>query len=657
MGVFLPTAAVGNGRVLSTLGPAGEIMTFFYPRIDFAQNVRQLLSAFYLGEPGHGTFLWTFDSEFQRRQWYEQQARVLNTELRLERAQARLVFTDFCPPDTHALVRRVRIEAPADRGLRGTLLKYFELRIHEVTGKQSVSYSAPDGVMVQYFRDIALAVGGRRPDVWRCGKSIDDGPRSAKSDLYDGHLNGQVEDIGQVDFALGWHVALEPGEVSEFDIILSGAHDRHLALDRTKELAGKGSRALLAQTVEEDTAWLQAGRRPCVEPRFEQAYDRALLSMRMLRDTRTSAIIAAPEFDPSYELCGGYGYCWPRDATEAVQALRLAGHDEGLSGLCEWYLRSQLPSGQWGQRYWADNQLASSWALREDFLQVDQTAAAIIALCEWGHGDQRQDHDEVRWEGIRRGAQALALMIDDRGWHSFACDLWETFCGTFAYTNAAIHAALKAAARVARQVGEPGIAEDWDAACARIKRATLAEHNGEYFARGLVGDGQPDLVVDSSTLGLSEPFEMISPSDPVERRLIETNLDTIESRLAFRMDDGGVGIRRYEGDGYLEGVIGCVNTLWFALVNLQVALTYASEDPERAVALRSRAVGYLDFCLAHATPTGLLPELIGTRPEYPYWAAPHGWASGLMVKCVLALSELDALAAGERQACCEPATN
>lgn len=658
MGVFLPTAAVGNGRVLATLGAAGEIMAFFYPRIDFAQNVRQLLSALYVGEPGHGTFLWTFDMRFRRHQWYEDQARVLNTELRLEHEQLRIVFTDFCPPDSHALVRRVRIEAPADRGFRGTLLKYFELRIHEVTGKQSVSYSAPDGIMVQYFRDIALAIGGRRPDVWRCGKSIDEGPRSAKSDLYDGHLNGQVEDIGQVDFALGWHIALEPGEVSEFDILLTGAHDRHEAMRRVKDLAAIGSATLLARTVDEDRQWLESGRRPVVEPRFEQAYDRALLSIRMLQDLRTSAIIAAPEFDPSYELCGGYGYCWPRDATEAVEALRLAGHDDNLCGLCDWYIRAQLPSGQWGQRYWADNQLASSWALREDFLQVDQTAAALIALCEDPPTPEGAPGSEARWLSIRRGAQALAAMVDERGWHSFACDLWETFCGTFTYTNAAIYAALKASARVARHMGEAEIADEWDSVSARIKQATIGLHNGAYFARGLLGDDSPDLVVDSSTLGVSEPFGMISPYDPYERRLIETNLNTIEERLSYRLDDGGVGIRRYEGDGYLGGVIGCVNTLWFALVNLQVALACAAEDRDHATDLRRRAVGYIDFCLAHTTPTGLLPELIGTRPEYPYWAAPHGWASGLMIKCLLFLSELDELLPGTpRQVVSETQTN
>jgi len=641
MGVYLPVAAVGNGRVLSTLGGSGEIMTFFYPNIDFAQNVRQFLPALYVGDPGQGRFLWTFDDSFEREQAYLPRARVLQTALHLPSEELRLTFTDFCPPDTTALVRRVRLEVTGDKPFRGTFLNYCELRLNEVTGKQSVTYVEPQGIMVQYFRDIAIAIGGARPAIWRCGKSIDEGPRSAKSDLYDGHLNGQPEDIGQVDFALGWHITCPARESREFDIIVAAGPGRREASEHAAKLAARGAWELERETLEADRGWLSNCKQPDVDQRWMEPYHRALLSLRMLQDSETSAVIAAPEFDPAYELCGGYGYCWPRDATEAMEALTLAGDPHGMQRLCEWYVQTQLPSGQWGQRYWSNAKLASSWALRPDFLQVDQTAAALIALCEDtllrpAEGGIKILED--RWPRIRKGAEALAGMVDESGWHSFACDLWETFCGTFVYTNAAIYAALREASEVAVACGRQGLADEWQAVCERMKQATIALHNGEHFPRGLLSSGEPDRIVDSSTLGVSEPFGMVSPRDPAERHLIETNLKVIEDRLNYVMPDGGVGIRRYEGDGYLEGVIGCVNTLWFALVTLQVANTYDGEDDSRAADLRAKAASYIDFCLAHATPTGLLPELIGTRPDYPYWAAPHSWASGLMVKCILEMA-------------------
>ncbi|MCE5219594.1 hypothetical protein LLH03_21440 [bacterium] len=647
MAVYLPTAAVGNGRVLCTLGRAGEIMSFFYPHIDFAQNVRQLLPALYVGDPGHGRFLWAFDGEFATHQEYVAGTNVLRTVLELPLADLTVTFTDLCPPGSTALVRRVRVQAGEHSGFRGTLMLYGELRLCEVTGKQSVQHRMQDGITVQYFRDVALAVGGERPATWRCGKSIDEGPRSAKSDMYDGHLNGQPEDIGQVDFALGWHVALGPREFREFDIILAAGRVRREAVQHATELAQVGGAELERQTAEDDREWLSQLVQPTVEATFLRAYERALLSLRMLQDSQAHSVVAAPEFDPSYELCGGYGYCWPRDATEAMVALARAGEPSGLTRIAHWYLKAQLPSGQWGQRYWSDGRMASSWALREDFLQVDQTAAALLALCEAARpeaptgGETPVMSVELAWPAVQRGASALAAMVDDSGWHAFACDLWETFCGSFVYTNAAIWAALHSSAQVARARGEVDLAASWEATCTRMKRATMALHNGRHFPRGVFADGRPDMIVDSSTLGVSEPFAMLSAQVPQERRLIESNLQVIEERLNYRLPDGGVGIRRYEGDGYLGGVIGCVNTLWFALVCLQLAVSYRDEKPDRAEQLRNKAEGYLRFCLQHTTPTGLLPELIGTHPEYPYWAVPHSWASGLMVKAVLELAKLD----------------
>ena len=663
MAVYLPSAAIGNGRILCTLGPAGEVMSLFYPRVDFAQSVRQLLPALYVGDPGHGRFLWTFDTEWERHQEYEPRTNVLTTTLHLPAEEVTVTLTDFCPPDSAALVRRVAIRPTGDRPFRGAFMEYFELRINEITGKQSVRHIPEDGLVLQYCRDIAIAVGGDPATVWRCGKSIDKGPRSAKSDMYDGHLNGQPEDIGQVDFALGWQMAVARGGTHELDIIIAPGGSRDEACQHARTLTRAGGAALQSQATEDDRAWLGRLRQPTVPDWIADAYRRALLSLRMLQDAGTGAITAAPEFDPSYELCGGYGYCWPRDATEAADALALAGDASALASLTGWYLGTQLPSGQWGQRYWSDGMMASSWALREDFLQVDQTAAAVIALCRAagpvgtrlvasgrpevedepaacrGSGRDRSRPYEV-WPSILRAATSLAAMVGDDGWHAPACDLWETSCGTFVYTNAAIYAALRDAAAVARQLGEADLAADWEAACARMKAATIALHNGEHFPRGLIGEGHPDMVMDSSTLGISEPFRMISPEVPQERALIEANLLTIEQRLNYRMADGGVGIRRYEGDGYLGGVIGCVNTLWFALVCLQVGNSYRGEDEARATEWREKAEGYIRFALDHGTATGLLPELIGIYPEYPYWAVPHAWASGLMVKCALEMDRL-----------------
>ena len=644
MSVYLPTTAVGNGRVLATLGGAGEIMTFFYPRIDFAQNIHECLPALYVGDPGHGNFLWTFGPQFQRRQEYISQTNVVRTELRLSTPPIVVTFEDFCPPETSALVRIVTVSNTGDGDFRGVFLHYFDLNLGETAVKQAVRFVAQEGYVLQYFRDVVMAVGGTRPDLWRCGKSTDQSlPASAKSDLYDGHLNGQPEDIGQVDFALGYQLKLAPGEQTQIEIILSAEKSHQRTSVQFLNLRDTGAQKLQEGTVQDNQRWLQRARPVSVSEPLQQAYQRALLSLSMLADAEEHSFIAAPEFDPAYLRCGGYGYCWPRDATHAALALHKAGYEEYLEGLADWYCRVQLPSGLWAQRYWADGQIAPSWSLREDFHQIDQSAAALIAICRYVlslPADTQEAALQAKWPVMQRAASALAEMVDERGLHKAACDLWETYCGVFVYSNAAIYAALRDAAACAQIGGHTEAGSYWSSLAAKVRAATIDLYNGEYFPRGLHGAGQIDEVVDSSTLGLCEPFALLSVEEPDEREMIESNLAVIQQRLSVELPDG-IGIRRYEGDGYLGGVVGAVNTLWAALVCLRLAESYHDEDNEKSNHYRDQAVDYINFCLAHTTPTGLLPELIGLQPDVPYWAAPHSWASALLVECILGLDGLE----------------
>ena len=644
MPIYLPTAAVGNGQVLATLGGAGEIMTFFYPRIDFAQNIHECLPALYVGDPGHGLFLWTFGPQFQRNQQYVGDTNIVRTELTLDTPPLVITFDDFCPPQTSALVRIVTVENTGDGDFRGTFLHYFDLNLGEIAVKQAVRFIADEGYILQYFRDIVMAVGGTRPHIWRCGKSTDpDSPASAKEDLYDGHLNGQPEDIGQVDFALGYHLKLAPGQQTQIEIILSAEESHQRTAEQFLNLQRIGAQELLHRTRQDNRKWLERRRPVRVGEPLQQAYQRALLSLSILADAQQHSFIAAPEFDPAYQRCGGYGYCWPRDASAAALALHKAGYQEYLEGLADWYCRVQLPSGLWAQRYWADGQIAPSWSLREDFHQIDQSAAALLAICRHIQSlskDAQQAALRARWPTIQRAAVALAQMVDERGLHKNACDLWETYCGVFVYSNAAVYAALREAAACAEIGGHTDQASCWSSLAAKMRQATVDLYNGEYFPRGLHPSGHVDTVVDSSTLGLCEPFALLSVDEPDERQMIESNLAVIQQRLGVSLDDG-VGIRRYEGDGYLGGVIGAVNTLWAALVSLQLAKAYQDEATKKSNHYRHQAVEYIKFCLAHTTPTGLLPELIGLNPDIPYWAAPHAWASGLLVECVLAVDGLE----------------
>ncbi len=647
--VFLPTSAVGNGRTLCTLGRAGEIMTLFYPRLDFAENIEECLPALYLGEPGHGRLLYTFEHEFASAQRYLPDTNILVTELRLSDPPLDVTFTDFCPPDSTSLVRLICLANPGEHPVSAAFGHYFDLRLGEVYGKQAAGYDPAAGHFVQYFRGVAVAVGGSAPDSWRVGKSLAFDERSAKFDLQDGHLNGQSDDIGRVNFAGLHRFSLAPGERTDLWLILSAGPSREAAVAELRRLKDLGPEALLRLTQDHWTHWLS--RRVPVElpDEFEQAYRRALLSLALLQDEATGSIIAAPEFDPGYERCGGYGYCWPRDASEAAGALAQAGYPDALRRLCEWYRTAQLPHGLWGQRHWSDGQVAASWALRRGFEQLDQTAAALDSLCQFilaAAAAERPRRLDAYWDCVERAARALSEQVDDRGLHHFACDLWETYCGVFLYTNAAFARAFDAVHSCALLADRPALADEWLQTSKRLAEACKNLYNGVAFPRGLNAAGDLDAAVDTANLGLVEPWRVLSPHDPRDRAMILSNLQEIERRLRQPLGDH-VGLRRFEGDGYLGGVVGCVNTLWAAQVYLRLAAAEQADKPDEAREFRDRAVAYVRCCLARTTPTGLLPELIGLQPDTPYWAAPHAWASALMVRCAHLLHETRELGGGE----------
>jgi GH15 family glucan-1,4-alpha-glucosidase len=256
MGVYLPTGAVGNGETVGTIGASGEIMGLFWPRLDHAQNVREAMPAVYLGHPQQGRFLWTWEAA-RRKQYYVGATNILATQLFFDDAGLEILITDACPPGESALVRRVRVENRSGQDIVGSFMHYFELWLGEAEWKQAVRYESDHECALQYYRNYAAAVGGTRPDEWRCGKWTRTDEGSAKVDMLDGHLNGQPEDIGQVNFALGWHLQLPAEGSRDITIIVAIDESRELAVARLERLRPLGAKELHRLAHEDDNAWLK----------------------------------------------------------------------------------------------------------------------------------------------------------------------------------------------------------------------------------------------------------------------------------------------------------------------------------------------------------------------------------------------------------------
>ncbi|MFB3881464.1 MAG: glycoside hydrolase family 15 protein [Armatimonadota bacterium] len=641
MPVYQPSAVVGNSRVLVTLGLSGELMTFFYPHIDFSQNLHEGMPAVYFAGEGArpGRLVWTFEPSWKAKQRYVGRANIVETELSHGPTGLELRITDMVHPSEPVLMRRFSARNPTGKPIQVKLFQYLDVQLGEIEERNAVHFHPDRNTAVAYWRNICFAVNGSPFDEYGCGRASEGSSNSAKGQMERGALNRQQEEIGNIDLAVGWELALGAGEEASRQLLVAADSNEQAAAARAQGMVELGWEAALGWTKARWEAHVQAARPVAVESDLAEAYYRSLLAVDLLTDPDTGSVLAAPEFDPFFERSGGYGYCWPRDAVDVCLAMEAAGFPQYLGRFLSWARRAQRPEGYWEQRYWLSGQRGPAWCTAEDSLQIDQTASVLFAM---GRHARRLDERarleflEEMWDSAHRAADYLARSISaETGLHTTAFDLWETFRGTFTYSNGAIVGALREAGYLAGLIGQEQLAESWEALGATVKQAMMSRlWRGDAFARGIGSGGQLDGALDASAMGLITPFAVLRLEDEGEREIARKTVDGLAKRLG-RPAYGGEALLRFEGDQYAGGGPSALATVWFARALLHLALAPGTPAAE-AQARRIRAMAALRAVLRSGTTTGLLPEMMGPGPG-GHWAVPHAWTTGGFVAACLLL--------------------
>ena len=629
--MFLPTAATGNSLSLASFGASGEIMAFFYPHLDFASNVREGMHGVYLHDQVDPQFVWCFADVFERSQAFQPGTNILVTKLRHREHDLTVETTDLLPPDEHALVRRIAVTR-GPRAPRVTVMHYFNLSLKDVDRRNAVHFLPNSQTVVQQFRDVTLALAADKPFSLQTGTVHPGGGSATKQAMEQGRLGGSDQCMGDVDFAVAFELGDPPQTDWEVTLVLAGARQRSQASDHALRLAAVPFEHHQERAADRCRSILSRAT-ACRLPELADAYNRALLVLHDLYDTEAGTFIAAPEFDPYYAYSGGYGYCWPRDAAVSALTAARVGFPELAEAFFDWSIKTQLEDGHWFQRYWTNGDEAPSWCVREHEIQLDQTCAVLHAAGLFAKmaGHRRRRFVKRFAEPARQAAEAIIRHVGQDGLHRQAADLWECCWGSFAYTQAAVIAALREGHRV---FDTPTLE------LARLKRVLFERFwNGDQqcWARRVDPEGRLDTTLDSSCLGLIKPWEVLDLTDAQDRSIAIQIVDALTERIAVEVR-GGKAILRFENESYMGGGPGCVNTLWAAQCRLRIAATQRGNPRQRQI---SAARESIDVALANTNPTGQLPELIPNLDQFSYWAAPHGWASSLLIECVLALQALE----------------
>jgi glucoamylase len=679
---WLYTTVLGNGHLLVCLDEAGSIAQLFYPYIDAGPHIRTFLTGIQVKE-----VVQTGVPELRTSETH-QQTQAFDAETitgKSEDAVSWLAGEEWVHELRHidgaAVVQCISVNTTAgvrveqimtvhhNQDLFMNDIKVMNLRSSPVICK-FVTYAGFDidyrrsgttcyfnieTSMLAFFSfDRYISIICDAPvDGFGCDKSSLDELDYIFQDASTGTFNGREYAVGQVSGATSHNFGrIDPGN--------SAAHRMHMcfgnSLDKVVTLTSSVVRA--KPDIGDTTAWWRRqyayAQLGTGSTAVKNVYDRSLITLRLLTDSGTGGIIAAPECDPDFRSCGGYGPCWPRDGAFIGYALDSIGQYDHARAFYDWALRVQSESGVWYQRYYVNGQLAPTWGL----VQFDETGAVVWAISRHVQLTGDISYGQKAFSQLNRACEYMQGALDrETGLAPITKDIWEERDGISTYACASTWAGFHELSALASMLGKSSEAERWASAAAKLKAAMethLWDASLGRFLRGLKSRIYPqdigrlrsepgfsdadiletevvgkrryfrrrDPTVDASILGLSIPYGVFSPNDP---RIMAT-AEAISSHLTSPVG----GIRRYEHDPYRGGNPWVICALWLGLQDL-------------AAGQKERALELYHWVLEHRTSLDLLPEQVDRTTGKPCWVVPLGWSHAMFILATQALAAQELL--------------
>jgi glucoamylase len=689
---WLYAAILGNGRMLVCLDELGGIAQVFYPRVDIGPHVRTWLEGLQITEAEHSdtraataqqpahsgttagtqqdtdqtaspdtvaatrrsgsTVTWLGEPEWRHTLSYESDGGVLRDLAVNGTVGVRIERVLHVRPDTDVLAIELAITNDSSAPRSFEYLVYAGLDINHRRSGNMAFFDAESALLTfgashTYF----VLASDAGATAFTCDKVTPGARDEVFSEADAGALGGREYAIGQVSAAVRYRCGtIAPGETQRHRLRLCAAE----SLQAATTLASRD----VPQSAHDTARWwhdaLASTSLPTGDPPIDALRKRSLMVLKMLTDSETGGVIAAPECDPDFRSCGGYGMCWPRDGAFVAHALDIAGRPQDARAFFEWALRTQEPGGVWYQRYYVSGALAPTWGL----VQFDETGAVVWALCRHIALTDDQEYARRVWPQALHACEYMQAALDPAtGLAPITKDLWEERDEISTYACASTYGAFAELAALARRLGEEAEALRWSAAAAALKQAIethLWDERAGHFRRGLrlrvsrretqratqppePGTGgvlemqiagqrrlvqEYDPTLDTSILGLSVPFGVFEPSDPRMRSSARAVKEALTSPVG--------GILRYEGDTYRGGNPWIICTLWLAW---QQALDGAELE----------ALDLYRWALDHRTSLDLLPEQVDQQTGTPCWVVPLAWSHAMFLLLTQVLAERGAL--------------
>ena len=634
---------------------SGNISYVFYPHVGYERHIFDSSFSIYY----NNRILWHWDYSWNVSQEYIPNTNILNTVY--ENDDFLINMVDYVPISENIIVRNLKVMNKGNNKKSFKLFFYENIRIGEYPKKTTVRFIGKDNLMLKYNDNYVFVIGSSKNiDSHQCGI------KTSLNSAYKGLENGILTDNNSVsgyitDSALSWDLNLNPGEETTLSIHIAMAKCGNYTSDTTNDIKSNIIEVInntmdvckLSFSNKNDffnltvQYWNNISHLCCNNydtyskynkcnkyideynnnllinnEYYKQLCRRALLSLILLAD-KEGGIIASPSLHPDYR------YVWNRDGSYISVAFDLCGKYQLSERFFDWCSKTQNDDGSWLQNYYITKKP------RLTAMQNDQVGTTLWAMLVHYRLTKSVDFLKKYYKTIVKAMDYLYNITINM---SPSFDLWEEKVGLFSYTVGATYGGLKAGYTLINQLK---LNENYDVdndLTRWMEGIRFWEDRIDLFIKDdhFVKSINPlDTTPDTSILGLTFPFGLISPSN---RTMLRT-AERIEKSYNYKI--GGIG--RYPDDVYFGGNPWIITTLWLYLYykrlidDLKRNGNYNNSD---ILKYKNKCDYLLNWGLKYMY-NGLYPEQVHKDLGLPVSGMPLGWSHAMVI--IALIDNLDIL--------------
>ena len=615
---YFNDAIIGNKNLKATFSKKGELLRLYYPTIDF----RQFIDEFMVGIKVNDSRLINLVDDINNvySQSYVEQTNILNTEIVNTYFNLKIIQTDCVSTKENILIKRYKFINNHNIKLNVDLLLHSRLLSNT---NNNVSGIYQNQTLMQYMHDYTLAIFSKKEPLSYQINNTD-------QNINEGVIGGKDYVGMSVDSSISYNVGeIEPGEEAIIDIILT-VHENRKKLEDLEDENIRLKKIDVNKHLEDTKKyWKNYIKKHDIinlpepinekERKIKRIYERSILLLPLLYNNETGAISAAAEIDETFSKCGGYSYCWPRDAIITARSMFKIGMEKEIEKFYKNFCNNtQSKNGMWEQRFYTDGKLAPCWGY-----QIDETASVVFGVFDYYQHKQEikflKDNLKMCEKAINYLEKYIENVLNGRE-HQLSYDIWEECEGIHTYSLAAIFSAFEVMIKINEAV-KPLYETN------RLKLEQIAKSNEKlekylvdikkYILNNLYDKEKAcfvrntaDRKMDISLLGLVYPFNIFSPKE----KKMENTIERIN--MTLRTYTGGY--LRYEGDNYRGGNPWIISNLWLAEYYLSAGI-------------KNRARECFDFAIIGSNEHGLLPEQVDNNTMDPAWVVGLGWSHAMFI--------------------------